>query len=112
MAKGAGLAQGGLKTSQRSAATQCQGRTAVLKLFTAHNSICTQKVFLTLLEKDLPWTSEYIDLFNNEQYRPDYLRLNPHPHSRGTRDHRIDAHLRISRRSISGAIVNTKNPIR
>ena len=49
----------------------------MLKLFTAHNSICTQKVFLTLLEKDLPWTSEYIDLFNNEQYRPDYLRLNP-----------------------------------
>jgi glutathione S-transferase len=49
----------------------------VLKLFTAHNSICTQKVFLTLLEKGLPWTSEYIDLFNNEQYRPDYLRLNP-----------------------------------
>jgi glutathione S-transferase len=49
----------------------------VLKLFTAHNSICTQKVFLTLLEKDLPWISEYIDLFNNEQYRPDYLRLNP-----------------------------------
>lgn len=49
----------------------------MLKLFTAHNSICTQKVFLTLLEKGLPWTSEYIDLFNNEQYRPDYLRLNP-----------------------------------
>jgi glutathione S-transferase len=49
----------------------------VLKLFTAHNSICTQKVFLTLFEKSLPWTSEYIDLFNNEQYRPDYLRLNP-----------------------------------
>ena len=49
----------------------------MLKLFTAHNSICTQKVFLTLIEKGLPWTSEYIDLFNNEQYRPDYLKLNP-----------------------------------
>jgi glutathione S-transferase len=49
----------------------------MLKLFTAHNSICTQKVFLTLLEKDLPWTSQYVDLFNNEQYRPDYLKLNP-----------------------------------
>jgi len=49
----------------------------MLKLFTAHNSICTQKVFLTLVEKDLPWTSEYIDLFNNEQYRPEYLKLNP-----------------------------------
>lgn len=49
----------------------------MLKLFTAHNSICTQKVFLTLVEKDLPWTSEYIDLFTNEQYRPEYLKLNP-----------------------------------
>ena len=49
----------------------------MLKLFTAHNSICTQKVFLTLIEKDLPWTSEYVDLFKNEQYRPDYLKLNP-----------------------------------
>ena len=42
----------------------------MLKLFTAHNSICTQKVFLTLLEKELPWTSEYIDLFNNEHFGP------------------------------------------
>jgi glutathione S-transferase len=49
----------------------------MLKLFTAHNSICTQKVFLTLIEKGLPWESEYIDLFNNEQYRPEYLKLNP-----------------------------------
>ncbi len=49
----------------------------MLKLFTAHNSICTQKVFLTLIEKGLPWTSEYVDLFNNEQYRPAYLKLNP-----------------------------------
>jgi Glutathione S-transferase, N-terminal domain len=77
MAKGAGLAQGGLRISTKVRCHAIQGRTAVLKLFTADNSICTQKVFLTLLEKDLPWTSEYIDLFNNEQYRPDYLRLNP-----------------------------------
>jgi len=49
----------------------------MLKLYTAQNSICTQKVFLTLLEKGLKWTSEYIDLFTNEQYRPEYLKLNP-----------------------------------
>jgi len=49
----------------------------MLKLYTAHNSICTQKVFLTLIEKGLEWQSEYIDLFKNEQYRPEYLRLNP-----------------------------------
>ena len=47
------------------------------KLFTAHNSICTQKVFLTLIEKGLCWELEYIDLFKNEQYRPEYLKLNP-----------------------------------
>lgn len=49
----------------------------MLKLYTAQNSICTQKVFLTLTEKGLEWSSEYIDLFKNEQYRPEYLRLNP-----------------------------------
>jgi glutathione S-transferase len=49
----------------------------MLKLYTAQNSICTQKVFLTLIEKGLDWESEYIDLFKNEQYRPEYLRLNP-----------------------------------
>ncbi len=49
----------------------------MLKLYTAQNSICTQKVFLTLIEKGLDWDSEYIDLFKNEQYRPEYLRLNP-----------------------------------
>jgi len=49
----------------------------MLKLFTAHNSICTQKVLLTLIEKGLPWTADYVDLFNNEQYRPEYLKLNP-----------------------------------
>lgn len=32
---------------------------------------------MTLIEKDLRWTWEYIDLFNNEQYRPEYLKLNP-----------------------------------
>jgi len=45
----------------------------MLKLFTAHNSICTQKVFLTLIEKDLRWTSQYIDLFNNEHIGPNIL---------------------------------------
>ena len=49
----------------------------MLKLYTAENSICTQKVFLTLLEKGLDWEFEYLDLFKNEQYRPEYLRINP-----------------------------------
>jgi hypothetical protein len=44
----------------------------MLKLFTAHNPICAQKVFLTLIKKDLPWTSGYIDRFKNAQHRPEY----------------------------------------
>lgn len=52
-------------------------RDDMLKLYTAENSICTQKVFLTLLEKGLDWESEYLDLFKNEQYRPEYLQINP-----------------------------------
>jgi glutathione S-transferase len=49
----------------------------MLKLYTARNSICTQKVFITLYEKGLDWEEVIIDLFNNEQYRPEYLRINP-----------------------------------
>lgn len=49
----------------------------MLKLYTAHNSICTQKVFLVLIEKGLDWESQYLDLFNNEQFQPEYLKLNP-----------------------------------
>ncbi len=80
----------------------------MLKLYTAQNSICTQKVFLTLIEKGLDWESEYIDLFKNEQYRPEYLRLNP----KGVvptliyDGHAViefDADLRISRRDIPTA---------
>lgn len=54
----------------------------MLKLFKAGNSICTQKVLITLIEKGLidddgAFESQDIDLFNNEQYRPDYLAINP-----------------------------------
>ncbi len=48
-----------------------------LKLYTARNSICTQKVFLTLYEKNLDWDQSNVDLFKNEQYKPEYLKLNP-----------------------------------
>lgn len=48
-----------------------------LSLYTARNSICTQKVFLTLHEKKLDWDQKIIDLFRNEQYDPEYLKLNP-----------------------------------
>ncbi len=49
----------------------------MLQLYTARNSICTQKVFITLDEKKLDYEMKVINLFLNEQYSPEYLKLNP-----------------------------------
>ncbi len=49
----------------------------MIDLYLAKNSICTQKVLITLHEKGLDWTPHWIDLFNNRQYDPEYLKLNP-----------------------------------
>jgi len=49
----------------------------VLKLYTAGNSICTQKALVTLAEKALNYTTHNIDLFNNDQFQPWYLAINP-----------------------------------
>jgi glutathione S-transferase len=46
-------------------------------LFTGRNSICTQKVLITLFEKNLSWDTRRVDLFKNEQYDPEYLKYNP-----------------------------------
>ena len=46
-------------------------------LFTGRNSICTQKVLITLFEKKLSWETKRVDLFTNEQYDPQYLKYNP-----------------------------------
>lgn len=49
----------------------------MLKVYKSGNSICTQKVFITLTEKDLDYETHNINLFKNEQYDPEYLKLNP-----------------------------------
>ena len=49
----------------------------MLQLYTARNSICTQKVFIALYEKDLDYEMKTVNLFANEQYSPEYLKLNP-----------------------------------
>ena len=49
----------------------------MLKIYSYHNSICTQKVFITLAEKGLPYETHNIDLFANEQFKPEYLKINP-----------------------------------
>jgi glutathione S-transferase len=46
-------------------------------LFTGRNSICTQKVLITMFEKSLSWETKRVDLFKNEQYDAEYLKYNP-----------------------------------
>ena len=42
-----------------------------------NNSVCSEKVRMVLNEKSLSWESREVDLFKGEQFRPEYLRLNP-----------------------------------
>jgi glutathione S-transferase len=49
----------------------------MLKLYKFGNSICTQKVTITLAEKGAAYESVHVDLFKNEQYSPAYLAINP-----------------------------------
>lgn len=49
----------------------------MLKVYSYFNSICTQKVFITLAEKGLDYATQNVDLFRNEQFSPDYLKINP-----------------------------------
>jgi glutathione S-transferase len=49
----------------------------MLALYCYNNSICTQKVFITLALKQLDCEMRQVDLFRNEQFSPAYLRINP-----------------------------------
>lgn len=46
-------------------------------LYDFGNSVCCQKVRITLREKGLDWQAIPVNLFKAEQYDPKYLRLNP-----------------------------------
>ena len=48
-----------------------------LILYDFGNSVCCQKVRITLVEKGLTWEARRVDLFKTEQYDPKYLKLNP-----------------------------------
>jgi glutathione S-transferase len=48
-----------------------------LILYDFGNSVCCQKVRITLTEKGLKWEARRVDLFKTEQYDPAYLKLNP-----------------------------------
>jgi glutathione S-transferase len=49
----------------------------MLTLYDFGNSVCCQKVRITMRAKRLDWTSVKVDLFKAEQYDPEYLKLNP-----------------------------------
>lgn len=48
-----------------------------LHLYHHNSSVCAAKVRIVLHEKRLDWSGEMLDLNAGEQFRPDYLRLNP-----------------------------------
>jgi glutathione S-transferase len=48
-----------------------------LVLYDFGNSVCCQKVRITLRAKGLQWDAIRVDLFKSEQYEPKYLKLNP-----------------------------------
>ena len=48
-----------------------------ITLYQFGNSVCCQKVRMTMLEKGVAWDSVEVNLFSNEQYDPAYLKLNP-----------------------------------
>lgn len=49
----------------------------MLKLYQFGNSVCAQKVRITLSEKGQTWETQEVNLFTSEQYDPEYLKLNP-----------------------------------
>ena len=49
----------------------------MLILYDFGNSVCCQKVRITLCEKGLDWEARPVNLFKSEQYDPAYLKLNP-----------------------------------
>ena len=49
----------------------------MITLYDFGNSVCCQKVRITLTAKELSWDAKRVDLFRSEQYSPEYLKLNP-----------------------------------
>jgi ganglioside-induced differentiation-associated protein 1 len=56
---------------------QEDGGVSELLLYDFGNSVCCQKVRITLRAKGLEWKAIPVNLFTAEQYDPKYLKLNP-----------------------------------
>lgn len=51
---------------------------AMLELYYYENSICAERVLMTLAEKEMTdWVHHHLDLFKGEQFSADYLQINP-----------------------------------
>lgn len=49
----------------------------MVELYHFWSSVCSVRVRMALEEKQVTWTSRYVDLFRFDQLRPSYLALNP-----------------------------------
>lgn len=49
----------------------------MLELYHHGTSVCAAKPRIVLAEKGVPWTGRYVDILKNEQFAPDYTKLNP-----------------------------------
>jgi glutathione S-transferase len=49
----------------------------MLELYHHGSSVCAAKVRFALAEKGVAWSGHYIDVLAGEQFRPDFLALNP-----------------------------------
>lgn len=49
----------------------------MLDLYHHGSSVCAAKVRFALAEKQLAWTGHVVDIFRGEQFRPEFLALNP-----------------------------------
>jgi glutathione S-transferase len=49
----------------------------MLRLYHHGSSACAAKVRFALEEKQLAWEGEVVDIFRGEQFRPEFLALNP-----------------------------------
>ncbi|HEX4409238.1 MAG TPA: glutathione S-transferase family protein [Xanthobacteraceae bacterium] len=49
----------------------------MLELYHHGSSVCAAKVRFALYEKQLGWTGRYIDILAGEQFKPEFLAINP-----------------------------------
>ena len=50
----------------------------MLELYFYENSVCSERVLMTLVEKGIDdWIGHHLDLFRGEEANPEYLKLNP-----------------------------------